>query len=97
MLKQLGIAAACGIALYGIARYIKNNHVVVIDASGDFPDLFAAGTKAHEAAEAGTEVPRDGDDLVTMPRAPADAAVAEVAITDTGQGQSADEAVQAAS
>lgn len=97
MLKQLGIAAACGIALYGVARYIKNNHVVVIDASGDFPDLFAAGTNAHEAAEAGTEVPREGDDLVTMPRAPADAAVAEVASTDPGQGQSPGEAPQAAS
>ena len=96
MLKQIGIAAACGIALYGIARYIKNNHVVVIGSSGEFPGLFAAGTNAHEAAEAGTEVPRDGDDLVTMPRAPVDAAVAEVASTDTGQGQSPGETVQAA-
>lgn len=97
MLKQLGIATACGIALYGIARYIKNNHVVVIDASGEFPDLLGAGTNAHEAAEAGIEVPHEGDDVVTMPRAPADAAVAEVANTDTVQGQSSGEAVQAAS
>lgn len=97
MLKQLGVAAACGIALYGIARYIKNNQVVVIDASGEFPDLFAAGTNAHEAADAGTEVPIEGDDLVTMPRAPTDAAVAEVASTDTGQVQSPGEALQAAS
>lgn len=96
MIKQLCIAAACGIALYGIARYINNNHVVVIDASGEFPDLFAVGTNAHEAAEAGTEVPHEGDDLVTVPRAPADAAVAEVASTDTGQGQSPGETVQAA-
>ena len=97
MLKQLGIAAACGIALYGIARYIKNNHVVVIGASGDFPDLFAAGTNAHEAAEAGTEVPHEGDDLVTIPRAPADPAGAEVASTDTGAGQAFNDAMQAAS
>ena len=97
MLKQLGIAAACGIALYGIARYIKNNHVVVIDASGDFPDLFAAGTNAQEAAEAGTELPHEGDDVVAMPRAPADAAGAEMASTDTGHGQSPGEALQGAS
>ena len=97
MLKQLGIAAACGIALYGIASYIKNNHVVVIDASGEFPDLFAAGTNAHEAAEAGTEVPHEVDDLVTVPRAPADAAVVEVASTDPGQGQSSGEALRGTS
>ena len=97
MIKQLGIAAACGVALYGLARYIKNNHVVVINASGDFPDLFAAGTNALEAAEAGTEVPHEGDDLVTMPRAPADAAVAEMASTDTGQTPPPDGAMQAVS
>ena len=97
MIKQLGIAVACGIALYGIARYIKNNHVVVIGSSGEFPGLFAAGTNAHEAAEAGTEVPRDGDDVVAMPRAPADAAGAEMASTDTGHGQSPGEALQGAS
>ena len=97
MLKQLGIAAACGIALYGIARYIKNNHVVVIGASGDFPDLFAAGTNAHEAAEAEAEVPDEGDVVVTMPRAPADAPVTAVACADTGQDPPIADAVQAAS
>ena len=96
MLKQLGIAAACGIALYGLARYIKNNHVVVIDASGDFPDLFATGAEAMAVAEVGTEVRHEGDDVVAMPRAPASAAGAEIASADTGQDQSSGETVQAA-
>lgn len=97
MLKQLGIAAACGVALYGIARYIKNNYVVVIDASGEFPDLLATGAEAVAVAEVGTEVRHEGDDVVTMPPAPADAAGAEMASTDTGQTPSPDGAMRAAS
>ena len=95
MLKQLGISAACGIALYGIARYIKNNHVVVIGASGDFPDLFAAGTNAHEAAEAEAEVLEEGDVVVTMPRVVEQAAGVEVACTETAQIPPPDDTVQA--
>ena len=34
MLKQLGIAAVCGIALYGIARYINNNYIFTLNAPG---------------------------------------------------------------
>ena len=97
MLKQIGIAAACGIALYGIARYIKNNYVVVIDASGDFPDLLATGEAAIDVADVVTEVPHEGDDVVAMPRAPADAAVAEMASTDMVQTAPPDGAMQAAS
>ena len=54
MLKQLGIAAACGVALYGLARYINNNFVVVIDSTGNFPDLLApAPACLEEATDAG--------------------------------------------
>ena len=97
MLKQLGIAAACGIALYGLARYINNNFIFTLNAPDDLADLLAAGPNVHDHAEAEIEVPHEGDDFVTMPRAPADAAVAEVASTDTGQVQSPGEALQAAS
>ena len=97
MLKQLGIAAVCGIAHNGIARYINNNYIFTLNAPDDLADLLAVGPNVHDHAEAETEVSHEGGDVITMPRAPADAAVAEVAITDTGQGQSADEAVQAAS
>ena len=55
MLKQLGIAAACGIALYGIARYIKSNYVLVIDTSGNFPDLLATIPESTDALETGQE------------------------------------------
>ena len=97
MLKQIGIAAACGIALYGIARYIKNNYVVVIDASGDFPDLLATGEAANDVDDVVTEVPHEGDDVVTMPRAPADAAGVELASIDTGQTPPPGDAVQVVS
>jgi hypothetical protein len=97
MLKQIGIAAACGIALYGIARYVKNNYVIALNAPTDLADLFAVGRNAHDDAETKTEVPHEGDDIVTMPRAPADAAVTEVSSSDTGQTPPPDGAVQAAS
>ena len=97
MLKQIGIAAACGIALYGIARYVKNNYVIALNAPDDLADLLGAGTNVHDDGEAATEVRHECDDLVAMPRAPADAAVAEMASTDTGQTQPPDGAMQAVS
>lgn len=97
MLKQLGIVAACGIALYGLARYIKNNVVVVIGLSGELPDLLASGMAITTIVEAGTEASHESEDDVTIPQAPADAAVAEVASTDTGQTPPPDGAMRAAS
>jgi|JI10StandDraft_1071094.scaffolds.fasta_scaffold298071_4 hypothetical protein len=95
MIKQLGIAAACGIALYGLARYIRNNHVFVIGSSGEFPDLFDAGTNAHDDAEAEVEVPDEGDVVVTMPRVAEQAAGVEVACTQAEQTPPPDDTVQA--
>ena len=33
MLKKLGIAAACGVALYGLAKLLSRHVVVVLDLS----------------------------------------------------------------
>ena len=46
MLKKLGIAAACGIALYGLARYLNGNLVVVPSGPSRFLDLLPSGLQA---------------------------------------------------
>ena len=46
MLKKLGIAATCGIALYGLARYLNGNLVVVPSGPGRFLDLLLSGLQA---------------------------------------------------
>ena len=75
MLKQLGIAAACGVALYGLARYLNNNFVVVIDSTGNFPDLLApAPASLEKATDAGETGIRTQQDVETLP---ADVATAE--------------------
>lgn len=82
MLKQLGIAAACGIALYGLARYINNNFVLVIDTSGNFPDLVATSIESTDALETGQEA--TDHDAQGGVRAE-DTAPAEVTCGDSGQ------------
>ena len=94
MLKQLGIAAACGVALYGLARYLNNNFVVVIDSTGNFPDLLApAPASLEEAAdirETGIRTQQDVEPL------PADVATAEAepACADNAQAQGQDDKAQ---
>ena len=51
MLKQLGIAAACGIAVYGLAHYLHRH--VVIDTSGHVADLLATAASLEEGAGPG--------------------------------------------
>ncbi len=55
MLKQLGIAAACGIALYGLARYLNRNFIVMTHVPGTFPEMLVATNEVPEedAASAG--------------------------------------------
>lgn len=82
MLKQLGIAAACGIALYGIARYINNNFVLVIDTSGNFPDLLATSIESTDALETRQEATdHDAQGGVRAEDTP----LAEVTCGDSGQ------------
>ena len=94
MLKQLGIAAACGVALYGLARYLNNNFVVVIDSTGNFPDLLAPAPASLEggadAGEAGIRTQQDVEPL------PADLATAEAepACADKAQAQGESDTAQ---
>ena len=85
MIKQLGIAAACGIALYGLARYLNNNFVVVIDSTGNFPDLLAPDPASLEdgaaTGETGIRTPQDEEGLPTN----VDTAEAEPAGADEAQ------------
>ena len=87
MIKQLGIAAACGIALYGLARYLNNNFVVVIDSTGNFPDLLAPAPAslegAADAGETGNNTQQEEEEL------PADLDTAE-AETPRDDGSQAD-------
>ena len=87
MLKQLGIAAACGVALYGLARYINNNFVVVIDSTGNFPDLLAPAPVSLEGGadtgETGLRTQQDEEGLQTS----VDTAEAEQASADNAQAQ----------
>ena len=53
MIKKLGIAVACGIALYGVAKLINRHLVVVSDSSVEAPiDATAETEPGHTAAEA---------------------------------------------
>ncbi|WP_271680477.1 hypothetical protein [Thermomonas mangrovi] len=51
MLKRLGIAATCGIALYGLARYLNGNLVVVPSGPGQFLDLLLSGLQAPSGTD----------------------------------------------
>lgn len=51
MLKKLGIAAACGIALYGLARYLNGNLVLVPSGPGRFLDLLLSGLQAPSGTD----------------------------------------------
>lgn len=85
MLKQLGIAAACGVALYGLARYLNNNFVVVIDSTGNFPDLLApAPASLEDGADTGETGIRTQQDVEPLP-ADVDTAEAEPACADKAQ------------
>ena len=95
MLKQLGIAAACGVALYGLARYLNNNFVVVIDSTGNFPDLLApAPASLEEATDAGEAGIRTQQDVEPLP-ADVDTAEAEPACADNAQAQGQNYTAQA--
>lgn len=94
MLKQLGIAAACGVVLYGLARYLNNNFFVVIDSTGNFPDLLAPAPAslegATDAGEAGIRTQQDVDPLP----ADVDTTVAEQACADGTQAEGKDDTAQ---
>lgn len=56
MIEKLSIAAACGIAVYGLAKLIKRHLVVVPSRSAEFPSHSTAGTGPDcEAANDGSE------------------------------------------
>ena len=94
MLKQLGIAAACGVVLYGLARYLNNNFFVVIDSTGNFPDLLAPAPasleEATDAGEAGIRTQQDVEPLV----ADVHTTEAEPACADKAQAQGKNDTAQ---
>ena len=61
MLKKLGIAAACGVAIYGLAKSLSRHVVVVPEGTGPLFEAIAS----HELAEVAADhaVVR-GDDVV---------------------------------
>lgn len=66
MIKKLGIAAACGIAVYGLAKLFKRHLVVVPNRSAEFPSDTTAGTGPDcEAANDGSEAGNIPDDEAT--------------------------------
>ena len=75
MLKKLGIAATCGIALYGLARLINRHVAVVALEPCPTPDPKALSADAVEDVVVLDQTPESGD----SERAPSDAQqVAEV-------------------
>ena len=60
MIKKLGIAAACGVALYGIARFINDCVVVVSNKPVQFPFVMDAAMENSEALNHGTELAEVG-------------------------------------
>lgn len=92
MLKQLGIAVACGIALHGAARYINKNYVLLINTSGKFPDLLATHSETLGALETLEATERD-----TQARDSAEDAVqAEGGCGDSGQSSPSGAVMQVA-
>lgn len=61
MIKKLGIAAACGVVLYGIARFINDRVVVVSSTSVQFPFVMDAAIENSEVLNNGTELGEVGD------------------------------------
>ena len=93
MIKKLGIAAACGIAVYGIAKLIKRHLVVAPNRSAEFLSHTAAGTgpggeNAHERSGASgiTGVAAIGQALGESPDDDATAAIREDLVKEQQNG-----------
>lgn len=86
MLKKLGVAAACGIALYGLARYINRNLVVVTSGVGQLLEPIFSVPDAPKGA--GEE--RAASALATPETAPLPAS-SEAATTDARRTSDAQE------
>lgn len=56
MIKKFGIAAACGVALYGIARFINDCVVVVSNSPVQFPFVMDAAIENSAVLDDGTEL-----------------------------------------
>lgn len=69
MLKKLGIAAACGIALYGLARLINRHVAVVAFEPSPTPDPNALSADAVEDVVVEDQTRESGDSV----RTPSDA------------------------
>ena len=84
MLKKLGIAAACGVALYGLAKLLSRHVVVVLDGTGPLfetitnPDLGEV-TADHVAVSAEDVAPGPPTGTVTTEDSPAMGAGTSVA------------------
>ena len=61
MIKKIGIAAACGVALYGIARFINDCVVVVSNKPVQFPFVMDAAMESSEVLNHGTELGEVGN------------------------------------
>ena len=83
MLKKLGIAAACGIALYGVVRLINRNLIVLTQ----LPDLLAPRPEGPEDAATASAVGAHETHEKTLITVGADAAVTEVTCAGEGQVQ----------
>lgn len=51
MLKKLGIAAACGVALYGLAKLLSRHVVVMLDETGPLFEPIASPVLGELAAD----------------------------------------------
>lgn len=60
MIKKISIAAACGVALYGIARFINDCVVVVSNRPFQFPFVMDPAMESSEVLNHGTEVAEVG-------------------------------------
>jgi hypothetical protein len=87
MLKKLGIAAACGIALYGVVRLINRNLIVLTHVPGQFPDLLAPRPEGPEDAATASAAGAPETHEKTLITVGADAAVTEVTCAGEGQVQ----------
>lgn len=88
MLKKLGIAVACGFALYGLARHINRNLVVVTSSVGQVLDLILSAPDAPEGAGEESAASASATPQTAPISAPSEAAITVARCASDAQVQS---------
>lgn len=96
MFKQLGIAAVCGLALYGLTKLISQQVTVVAHGPGQTPEPFDASPDLPENATSPDEAGQlDARDPTALPAEEGGAAT-ETQCASASQAQHSSDKTQAA-